>query len=487
MATSGSEPDLKRQAAHSAKWTAASTVMVTLIQVGQILILPRLVGAEDYGLVAMTLAFAGFAQTFADLGVSAAVIQRRDATREQLSSLYWLNVLTGLAFGALVVILGPAIAWFYDDPRVLPLIPLAAAPFAVIPFGQQFQMLLQKELQFRKIAPVEVVAASAGLVASVALAWLGGGAVAVLCGPLAAAFVRSGLYAWAGWQDHRPTLHFARSDLSGFVAFGAWQIGDRFVNYTTGRIDQFAIGVLLGAENLGYYNLATQYSALPMGRVNATFGAVAFPVFCKVQDDNPRLQRGYAQLLAIIMTINAPLMLGLAATAHLVVPLVAGPEWTPAVLPLQILSLVGLIRAQGNPVGALILAKGRTDLGFWWNIFVAVWMIPIVWASAAGWGVLGASLALLALQLFFLPGNYWYLVRGLIGPFLGAYLRAIARPVAAGAVMFAAVALAATQITDWPPAVALTSLVLLGAAVYGAMGLVLLRDEIAAFRQAIGR
>jgi O-antigen/teichoic acid export membrane protein len=104
---------LKRQAASGVKWTALSTGITTGLQFLKFAILARILGPEAFGLMGMTMVVIGFAQAFADMGVSNAIIYRQDATKEQLSSLYWLNILSGIAVFFVILAVTPLVVVFY--------------------------------------------------------------------------------------------------------------------------------------------------------------------------------------------------------------------------------------------------------------------------------------------------------------------------------------------------------------------------------------
>lgn len=124
----------------------------------------------------------------------------------------------------------------------------------------------------------------------------------------------------------------------------------------------------MGAQALGFYTLAWNLIIQPLQKLNPIITRVAFPVFAKLQDDNARLKRGYMSTLNILSAMNFPYFFGLAVVAPLLVPVVFGMQWLPSILLMQILCVVGLLRSTGNPIGSLLLAKGRADWGFKWNL-----------------------------------------------------------------------------------------------------------------------
>lgn len=475
--------ELGRQARSGARWTSASSAIGAAAELLQFAVLARLLGPEQIGLMAMALLMIELALAYTDLGVGAAIVQRRDATREQLSSLYWLNLLAGIAVFAVVWLAAPWVARGFARPELEALVRAVAFVLLIVPVGKQFELLLQKELAFRTIAWMESAGSVLGTIAAIAAALDGRGVWSLVVGALVAAAVRAALFAWIGLRRFRPTLRFRTADLRGYLGFGLYQMGEQTVNVAAHRLDQVVIGGMLGASALGLYNLAASVTSLPLSRLNPIVTRIAFPVFARVQDDRALLRRGYLRLTELLAAVNAPLLAGLAAVAPTLVPLVFGEQWRASVPLVQLMAVVGLSRSIGNPIGSLLLARGRADLGFRWNVGMLVVTLPAVVLGARLGGVIGVAAALLALQLALQGVAYVVLVREMLGPCGREYALA---PLPA-ALLAGAMALVVAPIplaVAAPPVVTLALQVAAGAAVYVA-GLRLVQrwtfDELLAF------
>lgn len=467
---------LRQHATWGAGWTGASSAIVTVLQLGQLAILARLLRPEDFGLLAMIMIVIGLAQAYADMGISNAIIYRQDTTRDQLSSLYWLNILAGVIVFLAVIASVPLIVTLYREPRLAELIPWAASIFLVVPLGRQFQVLLQKNLRFRALAIVDVSAAAAGAVVAIASALAGHGVLALIWGHLARTVLSSVVLAGYGWREWRPGLRFRRADLRGYLGFGLFQMGENTVNYVNQRLDQLVIGTILGAEALGYYHLAFNLVVQPVARINPVFTRVAFPVFARVQDDAVKLKRGFMAMRQTLAAINAPLLFGMAAIAPAFVPLVLGEQWMPSIVLIQVLAFVALLRSLGNPDGSLLLAKGRADLGFYWNCGLLVTQVPTIYLSAQLWGALGVSLALLAMQFVYFWAAYAVIVRRLLGPCLSLHIRTLVPAVTTACLMALAVA-ALAHVAKHPTHLLLFVQVSAGAVLYLGLNWLLYRDQ----------
>jgi lipopolysaccharide exporter len=457
---------LRREALTGVTWTALGTAGVLAAQMIQLVVLARLLQPADFGLMGMVLIVLGFTQAYADVGISGALVHHRDVSREELSSLYWLNVFFGALVGVLLWLNAPVVAGLFHEERVVPLLRVVSAAFLILPLGKQFEVLLQRDLRFDVLARQDIVAAATSLVLAITAAMLGAGVWSLVLGTMATIVTRTALLLVAGLRAHRPALHFRWTDLERFLAFGAYQMGERTINYIADRLDQFVIGSLLGAVPLGLYSFAYNLTAQPVGRLNPIVTKVAFPIFCRVQDDPDRLRRGYMSIVKLVTSVNAPLLLGLVAVAPRLLPSLFGPQWTASVVLVQVLSLVALYRTMGNPVGSLLLAKGRADLGFKWNTGRLLLSVPVVWAGARAGGALGVAVSILLLQAVLAPISYFLLVRPIVGPSARDYLLAVMRPTGLALLMAALVAALAGVVRVPVTTPLLMAQVLAGGAVY---------------------
>ncbi len=468
---------LVKRAASGVAWTGTATVVTTGLQFVQLAVLARLLAPEDFGLMAMILVVLGFAHVFADMGMSNAIIHRQDTTRRQLSSLYWLNILVGLLVFGLVVASAPLVAAAFREPRLDGPMVLAAVVILIAPLGQQFQILLQKHFRFRTLGAVEVGAAVAGAATGIGCALAGQGVYSLVWGQLADAAVKALLLLRIGWREWRPACQFRREDLKGYLSFGLYQVGERSANYFGSRLDQLLIGLILGAQSLGYYNLAFNLVMLPVLRLNPILTRVAFPIFAKIQDDSQKLKDGFMALQKILATVNFPLLIGISVIAPIFVDVIFGEQWEPSILLIQILAIVALFRSAGNPIGSLMLAKGRPDLGFYWTLLFLVTQAPTIYLASRYGGLLGISIALLVLQFMYYWVVYFMIVRRLLGPCLRSHINSIAPAVVTSCLMGLCVAgvSAVGVMHSWRM---LALQILFGAASYLVLNWVLYRNEM---------
>jgi lipopolysaccharide exporter len=470
---------LKRIAARGVRWTTLSAVVVTGAQLLQLWIATQIVSAEELGLFAIVLLVIGFLRVFADGGFTFAIIHRQQMSLEELASVYWISVAVGVAlYGATAVVGAPLVAWIYGDARLQTLVALGALSFMVVPFGLMHATLLRKQLRFGPLAGIEICAALAGPMGTLAAAWVGYKVTALVFGLLATNVVQCGLAMLIGSRSWRPRLYASFRLAKYFVGFGLYQVGDRFINYLSLRTDQILIGAFLGPEVLGYYSLAWITVVQPVYRINPIMTRVFAPILATVQNDLVRLRRGFLTLIGLTTMVNMPLVAGFAAIAPIFVPLIFGAQWAPAVPIMQLLAVVAAVRAIGNPTGALMIARGRPDLSLRWSLVSIAVQLPVLYVASQSGSIIVMTAVLAGLQVSTLAGIYWFLQRAMLGPCLRDWLRQVSLPVVFALAMAAAVHLALHMLR--PQGLSgMAGLIVLGGILYGGLYGVLRREAIA--------
>jgi lipopolysaccharide exporter len=427
--------NLRQKAASGLRWTSLATFFKSSLQILRSIALARLLVPEDFGLMGMVMIAVGFAEAYTDVGISAAIIHRQDATKDELSTLYWLNIISGIIVLFLFWILIPVVIFIFKEPRLENMLQLVSIVFIIVPIGKQFEILLQKELHFNILARQEIFASITGLSTAVIFAIYGFGAWSLIFAFIIETFMKTLLLVQSGLRRFRPCFHFKRQDLKGYLRFGLFQTGERTVNFISERLDQVIIGSLLGAHSLGYYYFAFNLVLQPISRINPIVTKVAFPVFSKIQGDIGKLKKAYLQVVNVLTTINAPILIGMAAVSPIAIPIIFGQKWVASIMLVQILSFVSLARSTGNPIGSLQLARGRADLGFKWNLFLLIISIPIISLGGLLGGAVGVALALMLMQISLYVPSYLWLVKPLIGECVKEYASSITEPISRAAIM----------------------------------------------------
>jgi len=371
-------------------WAGISQITRLLLQLGITALLARLLTPNDFGLLAMVVVFTNLVMIFRDFGLTAALIQRKGLTEEHLSSSFWINVLTGLLLAFLLVVLAPAIAYFYRENRLTPVIMVLASTFFISSFGIVQIALFTKGLNFKPLAIIEMLAVAISGIAAVVLAFSGFGVWSLVWQQIISSFVRV-IFLWS-FSSWRPKLLFRWQRVKELLGFGLNLTGFNFANYFNRNFDNLLIGKFLGANPLGFYNLAYRLLLFPLSNISSVIGRVMFPSLSAIQDDKSKVRYAYLKATCYIAAVTFPLMMGLLVVAPEFIRVILGPQWERSIFLVQILALVGLVQSINTTVGWIYNSQGRTDIELRWGGFVAI-ILTVSFIIGLRWNVEGVAIA----------------------------------------------------------------------------------------------
>ncbi|HOY63336.1 MAG TPA: MOP flippase family protein [bacterium] len=471
---------LRNTAAKGVGYTGLSMVLTTVFLMLRTVILARILKPEDFGLMAIALVVMGFVDIFGQMGFHEAIIYKKNPTRNELSSLYIFSIGIGVSLFLAISFGAAAIENAYKMPGLKEILSVTSIAFIITPFGNQFKALAQKGLNFRILAISDVVAATANLVVAVCCAWIFRlGVWSLVWGTLSGSTIAAAIMMAYGWKNlNMPMLRFRFRDVSEYLNFGVYRALAMCANFLNARMDQLMIGWLMGPAAVGYYSMAYNLVIVPVTKLNPVITKVAFPLFAKVQEDALTLKKGYLRVVKIVSFVNSPILLGVAAVSPVALPFLLGEKWTQAVPILQILALVSFFRAVGNPVGSLILAKGRSDWSFYWNLALIPVTFVFIYFSAKSGNIIVVAWALVAMQAVAFPVSYMLLIRSLIGECFLEFSAASFFHLVGALPMAAAAAALPVAFPRMDTAIMLAAQIVLGAGVYYALARLVMREEL---------
>ena len=421
---------LSQKAVTSVRWTALNTFFQISFQFLTLVVLGRLLSPRAFGLMAMIMVVVEIVNIFARMGLSEAIIFKQKTSVEELSTLYFLNMGVGFFLFALVYFGSGLIAGLYATPELVPLIKIISLIFFIAPVGILFEILLRKNLMFDQFAKINITSVCVAFVVMTLMAMAGFGVLSLIFGLLLSQILKSFQLFFIGMKNNwLPQMQFNLKGISFYLTFGMYRILGMSLNQLNSRIDQVLIGSMLGPVPLGFYNIAFRVIYMPVQTLNPILTQVAFPFFASIQDENVRLKKNYLKYINLILSINTPFMVVVAALAHLLIPAVLGDQWTASVPIIQALVFYVYIRSIFNASGSLMMAKGKADWSFYMSVAL-VFVIPgvtyLVIKNTGSVIFVAAALGVIFFFLFFV--HYELFLRTLLGGFFREYMLALARP-----------------------------------------------------------
>ena len=387
-----SRPSLRTSAASGMLWQGSSYLFGKLAVLVTTLVLARLLVPEEFGLVALAMVFITYADSVADLGVAQALVYLpRTAAHARAALVAALGFGLVLAGGAAVA--APLVAAFFGEPAVAPLLRLLSLSLLAGALASVPEALMRRDLQFRRLSGAAVLRSIAIGVVSVTLALQGLGALALAWGTVAGALV----YVVATWSflPARPDARVWRTEraaLRAVLGYGLPAAGGMLLAKLIFDIDYLIVGAELGAEALGFYTMAFRLPELLIINVFFVVSSVTFPLYSQAREDPDRLRRGYLTSVRIQAAYGMCAGLAVAAVAPVLVPVLLGDNWTPAVAALVPLAVYAALRSLGAGANDVYKALGRPGLSVQISLLRLVVLVPAL-LLATRWGVAGVAWA----------------------------------------------------------------------------------------------
>lgn len=379
---------LKEKALSAVLWSAGDILLRQGLQFGVSVMLARLLAPEEFGTVALLYLFTGIATVLADSGLGVALIQGRDLSHVDESTVFWFNLVLGALAASSLCLAAPAIANFYGRAVLVPITQAMALNLFVNSLGSVHNSLLSKRLDFRTQMKIGAYATLLSGEIAVAMAWRGYGVWSLVAQSLAATSTTT-LLLWS-LNPWRPALSFSTASARRLLGFGGYMMFATLIDITYSRGYTALIGKVFGAADLGFYNRAENTKQLPVGIVSSIFMRVAFPVFSQAAHEPDNLRLGVQMAIRGIMFLNAPIMIGIAAVAEPLVLTLFGPRWLPAAPILQVLCLGGVLWPLHLINVNVLMAQGYSHLLFRIELLKKSIGIPLLLGGCL-FGVMGIA------------------------------------------------------------------------------------------------
>lgn len=344
------------------------------------MVMARLLTPEDFGLQGMVVAITGFLSLFRDAGLSAVTVQRDVISHDQVSTLFWINVVVGAVLSAAIVVLAPAIAAFYRDPRLTSMALVSASAFVINGLSVQHYALLQRQMRFVALATIEVVSLIVSSAIGIVMALLGYEYWALVIMPVVlTATTTVGSWVAFPW---RPGRVRGSTGLRSMISMGGILTCNSMVVYLAYNTEKVLLGRFWGAEALGLYGRAYQLISLPSDLLISAIATVAFPALSRLQHDAERLNRAFLRGYSIVLAMTIPTTICCALFADQIVRIMLGAKWADTVPIFRLMTPTILAFALINPLAWFLVSSGRARR----SMFIAFLIAPVV--------ILGAVLGL---------------------------------------------------------------------------------------------
>lgn len=419
---------LRRSVGRGALATGGAQGVRLACQFASVIILSRLLAPEDFGIVAMAAPVMGFVGLFQDLGLLQATVQKKHITHAEVNVLFWINLAVSALLAGLLVLAAPLVGRFYNEPIVGVLVAAMSVQLLLGGAGGQHHALLNRRMEFGRIAALDSLVALLGLAVSIAWALVDPSFWALYAGGIAMAL--SGTL--GGWllSRWRPGLPQWAAGAGRLVNFGAGITGFNFANFFARNLDNVLIGRYRGNEELGLYDRAYKLLLFPLQQVTNPLSKVMVPALSRMTDEPHRYRHAYLRVAPILLLVTLPGVAVAVALADVLVPFALGQQWAGSAAIFQALGFAGLLQPLNNPAGWLFISQGRSVEFMRWGIVTAVTSIT-AFVIGLPYGAYGVALAYAASEYLRTPFLWLYVGRR--GPVRAGDIARAAFPFVVGA------------------------------------------------------
>jgi len=430
------------------------------LRLGSLMVLARLLGPKDFGLVGMVTAFTGVLMLFRDFGLSAAAIQRTNVTDEQFSTLFWINMFVGMLLGLLAVAGAPAIAAFYHEPRLFGVTVVLALGFLFNAAGVQHSALLQRQMRFTALAIINTVGLIVGTAIAIGGAKAGYGYWALVAMTVTVPLISTiGFWLSTAWV---PGMPHRQAGIRSMIHFGGTVTLNGLVSYVASNFEKVLLGRFWGVDALGIYGRAYQLINIPTDNLNSAAGEVAFSALSRLKDDPGRLKSYFLKGYSVVLAMTLPITVACALFADDMILVLLGPKWSAAAAIFRLLAPTILVFAIINPLFWLLCSLGLVGRSLKMGLVIAPVMI-LSYVLALPYGPRGVAFAYSAVMMVWVIPVIAWSVHGTAISFRDILLE-VSRPLAssliAGGLAFG-VRLVYGQLLSPLPRLVLESVVLL--------------------------
>lgn len=473
----GAAADLDRSLAKGIAWTSVVTWLSQILSWGSTLVVVHYLAPSDYGLIGMALLYLGFAQMASELGVGAAIVQFQKLRDDELRQFNSVSILAGVVCVLVSVAAATPLGHFFREPRLPMIILVMSSNFVVSAFRVVPQGLMERRLQFRKLALFDGTKSIVAATATLTMAMSGFGYWTLALGPLIGATVYAVLVVSQNPVGFRvPRLATIREPLT----FSSHMLVSRFAWYGFSNADFAVISKTLGSTALGAYTIGWTLSGMAVEKITALVGRVTPAFFSAVQNDIAALRRYLLLITEGLSLVTFPVCIGLALIARDVVLLAMGERWTPAIVPMQLLAVVATFRSVQPLIPQVLVAlrQSRHNMN---NTLLTVLVLPLGFYIASRWGIGGVAVAWLIMYPILAAPLFVRTFRMIELP-VRKYVDSLWPATSSCVVMAGAVALVGVAFPGGPSYMALFTKILVGGVTYAGTLLVLHRQRVLVLR-----
>lgn len=340
-------------------WKFGERILAQLISFVVSVVLARLMLPEHYGVVAMVTVFINIANVFVTSGLSTALIQKKEATEDDFSTIFWCTLLISILIYLILFLAAPLISVFYSEPSLVLILRVFAIKIIISALNSVQHSYVSRKMLFRKFFFSTLAGTIISGIVGIVLALKGYGVWALIFQYLTNSVIDTAvLFFTISW---RPTFVFNLASAKDLVSFGWKVLAADLIGSIYNNLRQLLIGHSYSASDLAFYNKGKQMPELISNNIDTSISSVLFPAMSNHNDDIEKVKQLTRQSIELTSYIVFPLLFGLMFTAKPLIFVLLTDKWADSIIYLQIICIARALMTVSNANLQAMKAIGRSD------------------------------------------------------------------------------------------------------------------------------
>lgn len=361
------------------------------------IVLARLLTPDDFGTIGMLLLFLAIANTFVDSGFGSALIQKKDATQTDFSTVFYINLGLSLVVYAILFFGAPWVARFYDVDILRPLLRAQGLVLILHAFSIIQTAILRKKMDFCKLSICNLIGNIVGSIVGIGAALMDYGVWSLVIRTLTVGLVTSLLLWFIG--NWKPLLVFSKQSFKELFGFGGFMLLSSLLASFANNVQTLIIGKFFQQGTLGHYTQARQLRSIASDSISSVITQVLYPDFSNNQNDDKTLSSRLDFSVLTISFLTVAIMATCIVIAKPLILLLYGEKWIDCVPYFQLLCVGGCFVSLQDVNINLVAAKGKSKTLFFCNLCkIVVFCFLMVAGSKIG-GIYGLLISMIVYAL----------------------------------------------------------------------------------------
>ncbi len=395
--------DFKKKVITGFAWEGGTKFVIQILSWVSTVIVARLLTPDDYGIVAVSGIFILLMSHFAEMGLAAGLINKKEISDKEITGVFWFGIFLSFFLYLIIALISPLVETIFGMEGLGDLMMASALMVIFASFRIVASAKIMREMNYKFRALVDMFGQFVMIVVTLFLAYSGYGPWSLILGTVA-----MHLFITLAYIPHMKGIGFVAihwSEIKSVISYGLNVMASRLLGHFSSNTPVFIVGLLLGQKSTGYYSFAEQIGKMPMDKIGMLFNRIIFPATSRVKENTDYARNVFIKMHQVLFLIGSPILIGLSIVCNDLVILLFTDKWSDSIPILELTALLNLFVMSSMIMPPVIEGMGKPEILVRYNVLN---LMLLVTASLIGiqWGLVGMVIS----WFFVYPIVYIYLL-----------------------------------------------------------------------------